>query len=296
MRPCQHWFFHLERAEQQSIRMPDTTTESASTRKSNKGLSPIAWVGIGCGGLLVVGLIALVAVGMFVGKKVKDAVADADGNPERFAAEMFVKMNPDLEMIESGKEDGMMKIRVKKSGEEISVSYKDLKEGKLSIGTADGGSVKFDAKAKGGQIVATDAEGKTTVMETDGKIVKMQGADGATVMTIGGGDIWKDLPGEFKGLAYPRVAEGLNAMTSQVEGKTTSTVMFTIADKAADVEKFYMEQLKAAGYAVEQETMAVGEVASIFLKARKDNKSVDVSITSDRGKAPLVTFQSELPK
>lgn len=274
--------------------MPDTTPKSGSTGKSNKGLSPLAWVGIGCGGLLVVGLVALVAVGVFVGMKVKDAVADADGNPERFAAEMVVKMNPDLEIIESGKEEGKMKIRVKKSGEEISVSYRDIKDGKLSIETADGGGVKFDAK--GGQIVATDAEGKTTVMETDGKVVKMQGEDGATVVTIGGGDIWKDLPGEFKGLAYPRVAEGINAMTSQEEGKTISSVMFTIAGDAADAKKFYLEQFKAAGYAVEQETMAVGEATNIFLSARKGNQSVDVSIISDRGKAPFVTFQSELPK
>jgi len=276
--------------------MSNSTSESGSTGKPNKGLSPLAWVGIGCGGLLVVGLVALVVVGMLVGKKVKDAVADADGNPERFAAEMIVKMNPDLEMIESGKEEGKRKIRVKKSGEEISVSYQDIKEGKLSIETADGGSVKFDAKAKGNQIVATDAEGKTTVMEADGKTVKMQSGDGATVMTIGGDDIWKDLPGELKDLAYPRVAEGLNAMTSQEEGKTSSSVMFMAADGAADVEKFYMERLKAAGYAVEQEKMAVGEARNVFLKARKDKQSVEVSIISDQGKAPLVTFKGELPK
>ncbi len=103
-----------------------------------KGLHPMAWVGIGCGGLLV---IAVVAISLLVGmckRKVGEFQESMAANPQKTAAEMVVKMNPDLEMVSDDETTGEMTVRVKSSGEEITVSYADLAEGRLTVTDGEG--------------------------------------------------------------------------------------------------------------------------------------------------------------
>jgi hypothetical protein len=112
-----------------------------------KGLHPVAWVGIGCGGLLVVAVLAgSLLVGMCK-RKVEHFKQELASNPHKAAAEMIVRLNPDLETVADDETAGEMTIRVKSSGEEVTVSYADLAEGRFtikdgkgtvtSIGTAD---------------------------------------------------------------------------------------------------------------------------------------------------------------
>jgi len=103
-----------------------------------KGMPAIAWVGIGCGGLLLLAIIVgAVVFGMFAGK-IKEFAA----NPEKTGAEMMVSMNPDLEMVSQDEEKGQMTIRTKE-GKEITMSYKDLAEGKISVTDADGNTTRI---------------------------------------------------------------------------------------------------------------------------------------------------------
>ena len=97
-----------------------------------KGLSPWAWVAIGCGGLLLVAMIVMMVGGMFVAKKVGDFAEDFEENPAA-AAEMLIKMNPDLELVDSDRDAGTMTIRNKEDGEVITVNYEDIEKGKLSF-------------------------------------------------------------------------------------------------------------------------------------------------------------------
>ena len=108
-----------------------------------KGLSPWAWVAIGCGGLLVVFAIVVTMSGMFVAKKVGDFAEDFQENPAA-AAEMLIKMNPELELVESDRDAGTMTIRNKEDGEIITVNYEDIEKGQLSFET-DEGEVTFSA-------------------------------------------------------------------------------------------------------------------------------------------------------
>lgn len=124
---------------------PPPVTPAEPTQK--KGLHPMAWVGIGCGGLLVV---AVIAVSFLVGmckRKVDEFQTKMTADPEKTAAEMIVKINPDLEMVADDEAAGEMTVRVKSSGDEITVSYSDLAKGRFtikdgkgtvtSVGTAD---------------------------------------------------------------------------------------------------------------------------------------------------------------
>lgn len=98
----------------------------------------MAWVGIGCGGLLVIAVIAIsLAVGFFK-RKVTEVQEDFANNPQQAAAEMIVNMNPDVEMVSDDETTGEMTIRVKSSGEEITVSYADLAEGRFTVTDGSG--------------------------------------------------------------------------------------------------------------------------------------------------------------
>lgn len=98
-----------------------------------KGLPVIAWVGIGCGGFIVLGII--VSVIAFV--QLKGVYDKFVANPEKAGAEMIVSMNPDLKMLSQDEAKGTMTIRTK-DGQEMTLSYKDISEGKFTLTDANG--------------------------------------------------------------------------------------------------------------------------------------------------------------
>lgn len=101
---------------------------------AKKGMPALAWVGIGCGGLLLIAL-ALGVYGFIVAKKKIDEFA---ANPEKAAAEMVISMTPDFEKLSQDDAKGTMTIRTK-GGEEMTLSYKDIAEGKFTV-TDKGGN------------------------------------------------------------------------------------------------------------------------------------------------------------
>lgn len=80
-----------------------------------KGLSPLVWIGIGCGGLLLVGAVVLSVGGYFAVKTASDFVGD---NPAAAAAEAIVRINPELELVESDREGGTITVRESSTGKE----------------------------------------------------------------------------------------------------------------------------------------------------------------------------------
>jgi hypothetical protein len=103
-----------------------------------KGIPAIAWVGMGCGGLLIVGVIAVALAISYLNRKIDDFTK----NPEKAAAEMVVSMNPDLKKISQNDETGEMTIRTKE-GEEITLSYKEISEGRFMVKDKDGNVTQF---------------------------------------------------------------------------------------------------------------------------------------------------------
>jgi len=57
-----------------------------------KGLGVLAWLGIGCGSLVVLGIIGIVIATVFFGGKVKGLIEDAAKNPTKAPAAVMVKM------------------------------------------------------------------------------------------------------------------------------------------------------------------------------------------------------------
>lgn len=107
-----------------------------------KGLSPLAWTGIGCGTLLLIVLALTVGAGILAVKKVKEFAA----NPEKAAAELIVRANPELEKISSDDKTGVITVRTKK-GETLTLNYKDVADGKISFTDSSG----VETRIGGGQ-------------------------------------------------------------------------------------------------------------------------------------------------
>jgi hypothetical protein len=108
---------------------------------TKKGIPVLGWVGLGCGTMIV---IAIVAMSLLAGwcKRSVGNLADFKDHPEKASAEMMVKMNPDLQKVAQDDAKGEMTIRTK-DGQEMTLSYKDVAGGKFMIRDAKGNSAQI---------------------------------------------------------------------------------------------------------------------------------------------------------
>ena len=78
---------------------------------SKKKIPWWGWLGTGCAALMFTVGVVVVAGGFFVAGKVKDFAEEFEGDPARMAAELVVRANPELEMVDSDEDAGTMTIR-----------------------------------------------------------------------------------------------------------------------------------------------------------------------------------------
>jgi hypothetical protein len=199
---------------------------------AKKGLPVWAWVGIGCGGLVIVVLVVVMAAGFFVANKVKDVAADFEDNPAMATARMIVKLNPELEEVSTDEEAGTITVRKKKTGEEITVNFEDIEEGKFSW-TTDEGEVSVDASE-------LEESGSMTVTSEDGKVIFATGKPSE-------GDLPKWVP------VYPE-AEPTSRHSMRTETTRSGGFEIMTPDPVADVLEFYRSSLESAGYAISVNT------------------------------------------
>ena len=127
-------------------------------------LGPVAWVLIGCAGMVVVAGVTFVALGVFAVGKAKQFADEMQDNPVA-AAEMLVRLHPDLEVVSKDEEDRKLTLRVKSSGEEFSIDASKVLEGEISFTNSRGESVRVDAGAGAGEsaLSVAGAEGSYDV-------------------------------------------------------------------------------------------------------------------------------------
>jgi hypothetical protein len=234
-----------------------------------KGLSPWAWVAIGCGGLIVVFFIVVSMSGMFLAKKAANFVEDVQENPEA-AAEMLVKMNPDLELVESDRDAGTITIREKDSGEVITVNYADIEEGKLSFET-DEGEMEFSASGD-------PEEGLFTVTK-----------DGEETMRIGSSDT-DSLPDWVPLLPGGTTTGTYSATTPDGVG---GSFQLTTSSSVDEVMAFYVEQLEDNEWSVQKTEYSGpdGKGGQIMASQEAEGRTVMVIISAtDDGTQAMVNY------
>jgi hypothetical protein len=237
-----------------------------------KGLSPLAWIGIGCGVIIVLGVIALGAIGFFVKKKVDEV----SKNPTMAAAEVIVRMNPDLELVSKDEGHSTLTIKDKKTGEVMTFSAEDAKEGKFTF-KSDKGTATFDASGSqngGGTFKVTDDKGQVSTFN----------AGAATPQNL---PSW--LP------VYPGGAVQGTFDTTGPEGRSAAFTV-TTTDPVSKVMDFYEAQLKGAGLKVDKSTFSSNGQNGGTLAAKSDDEKRQAGLllgTADGKTSATVTFQEK---
>jgi hypothetical protein len=233
--------------------------------QGKKGLPVLAWVAIGCAGLVVLAGAGFAVLGWLAVNKVKSVASDFEDNPTRAAAEMIVKMNPDLEMVDSDENAGTITIREKSSGKVVTFNYQDIQEGRFSFDSEDG-RVEITGQPEGdeGVMTITTEEGQTQIG--------------------GGGEIPDWVP------AHPETTERRSLMHSSGPTGDTGHAAFTVAAGAADVAAFYKEELESAGYTVSTVSGSSAEGSVTVVSGQKDGANLTASV-SDKGDTTEVLVQ-----
>jgi hypothetical protein len=239
---------------------------------AKKGMSPLAIVGIGCAVVIVLGIIAMGAVGFLFKRKVVDPLKE---NPAMTAAEWAVRANPELELVSSDPKTNTLTVKNKKTGEVVTFSAEDAKNGKFSVKTDKGTATIDTSSGKGAVVKTTDEKGQEQVSTF--------GATGANNFPS-----WVPVypGGTVQGTFDTNGPQGHSA-TFAVQTKDS-------VDKVAD---WYESQLKAAGLKVEKNTTASNGVTSggaVTAKSDDDKRTVAVIISASGGQTQAaVTFEDK---
>jgi hypothetical protein len=226
-----------------------------------KGMSPLAWVGIGCGVIVVIAVIGFGIMG-YLAKKQFDKFSD---NPTMAAAELAIKIHPDYEMVSKDEDASTLTIKDVKTGEVMTLDAENIKNGEFKVTTKDG-TVTMDAD--GGE-----EGGSLTVTGDNGEKATFQGGAGAA----------ENRPSWVP--VYPGgTTEGAFEATTDTERSAAFTM--TTQDSVAKVMEYYETQLKAAGFTTQKASFeAEGKTSGTVSGTTADQKrTVSAMITTgDQG-------------
>ena len=217
-------------------------------------MKPIAWIGIGCGVVILIAVIAVLGAGIFVYDKASDFVEDLSENPAATIAENIVRFNPELELVESDREGGTITIREKSSGKELTFDYEDIEEGRFSFESSDGERVSFDARGEDGVLRVETEDGTTTF-----------GATGSGI------ELPEWLP------VYGNVSGEVAGFTTVSNDTATGTVSFETPDELEKVMEFYEEVLTDLGAAVSRGSFSASGTQSMTVSGSSETHNLDVT-------------------
>jgi len=240
---------------------------------ARQGLHPLAWVGIGCGVIMVIVVVGLVIGGYFVARSVKSVAEDFEDNPGLAAARLVVKASPELEEVEVDEDAGTMTIRNTRTGELVTVNFEDIKQGRFSW-TAGGEEVTVDV---------SDAESGT---------VKIESSDGKGFQLSTGDAVTEDVP-EWVPI-YPGT-EPKNRGSMKTDTTVSGNYTASTDDGVDEVLDWFRNELSAAGYEVNINTYSgdkgkggmvngtlKGEGKTVVVIANKEDGPTHITVTHNQ--------------
>ncbi|MFL6350277.1 MAG: hypothetical protein ACJ74Z_00290, partial [Bryobacteraceae bacterium] len=246
-----------------------------------KGLGPLAWVLIILGSLFMLFVLAIMAVGFFVVQKVKQAGLDPDlmqRNPGLAVTKFITAVNPNTEVLNVDESRGTIHIRDKQNGKTYTMSFEDVKRGKVVFrengkdamtltATGDGQKAKVVVESGGKDALTLNASGDGKTGTLDIKTV-----DGTTRLGAGAANAPSWLP------MYPgSEPEGL--IGADTADAATGSFHFITKDAPEKVASFYKNALRAAGFKVGTTTTSeTGGKVSGALSADNDANRQNVLI------------------
>jgi hypothetical protein len=199
------------------------------------GLSPIVWILLAVVGLFVLGIVGLVGTTLFVAHSVAK-------NPGLFLAKIITAANPDAEVLDTNTDAQTVRIRDRKTGEEVTLSFDDIKKGRL----------KFAARDKNGQMAN---------------------------MEIGGGE--GKLPSWVPVYPGARAQGNMTANGQGADGMGEGgMVTFTTPDSPSSVKAFYQAKCNEMGMSLDMSQL--GGASGMIIGASEDKKtSLQVVVTGE---------------
>ncbi len=296
--------------------------QTTPTSNSNNTLKIVA---VGCGALLLLGMIAGAIFTWYAAKKAKEFAE----NPGYATLRLAVAANPDLETVSSDAKAGTIAVLDKRTGKTTTLTMSSVKDGKLVI-EADGAKVEMNGGPGGqGEMVVHGKNGEVMVARggpgggslvvtgADGKAqVNAQGTPGGAVQVNAGGEqvkveggepaqgqaIYKGPEGTAKvgGIALPSwvpvypgaVATEGGGMVAETGEGSSGTVPYTTADGVAKVLETYAGLLTKAGLTVNQKVQT-GEGGMLIATSADSKRTVTAMLSVDDGKTTLVLAYSE---
>jgi len=224
------------------------------------------WGLIGCGGLMALVILVVVLFGMYIWHKVPKS-------PAQLAAVLITANNPDAEVVAIDESRGLLKVKDKKTGKEITINLEEAKKGKITFTGDDNEQVTFDAEAAG-------KEG----------LLRVQTKEGSAVLGAG---IPKDLPDWVP--LYPG-AEAVGSGAGQTATAMGGTLQLKSADSADEIFQFYRDALKKAGMQVGLQGQQSEQAGSVKVLSGSDqNNKRHLSVTlagSEDGTQIMLVYQA----
>ena len=88
--------------------------------------SPLVWILAAIGGVILLGILCLFAVGFYIAR-----------NPDAVWAKLITLANPDAEVLNVNNISKQITIRDKRNGKEVTVSFDDIKNGRFRLTATD---------------------------------------------------------------------------------------------------------------------------------------------------------------
>jgi hypothetical protein len=125
-----------------------------------KGLSPIAWIAVGCSGVLILGAVAALVVGSFVLNKTKQLATEVKAAPVVTAAKLIAAANPEIELVEADAERRVVTFRNTGTDELYTADFDDVENGTVRFFSEDGPvSLELDSGENDDGIIRLGAGG-----------------------------------------------------------------------------------------------------------------------------------------
>ena len=233
-----------------------------------KGLSPLAWIAIGCGGLAILAIVLVAGVVGFGLFKAKEVIGDFQDNPAKATAETMVKLNPELDLVSTDDAAGTITVKNNKTGEIATLNFEDIAEGKFSV-TTDEGEFKMD-------VSGTEEGGTVTLTGPDGEARFGASAD------LG------DVPGWVP--LYPGATATQGTFSSKTAEGLTGIVTAKTGDSGQQVLDHYKKWLEDNGYEIQGTTVNTtpeGSFSGISGKREDQGRMVNVGVIEADGEVQV---------
>lgn len=238
--------------------------------EKKKGLPPLAWVAIGCLGLMMLGGVVVTVAGIFVAHKVKQVASDMEDDPVATTAKMIAAASPDIEFVKADKDARTVTFRDTKSGEEMTLGYDDIESGKVTLSSA-GKTAEIELKKDG------DDAGQMTIRSDEGK---------ATFQA--GGDV-ENLP-DWVPVVPGTTPQGTFA-TENEQGRAQAFHFET--DKTLDeVMDYYKSALQRAGLTIRSRT-TTSQGGLLVATSDDEQRNLNIIASNENGKLQVVVNVNE---